>query len=880
MKLTRLGYVFGLILLTFPVVSGAQAIPLSIRIENNSLYINSCVTNLVAGIGYKGYVDGIEIFSTGDFGGFPCYSGDLFINNLASFYSLNTGQPFVSNFDFYANASFDQPPTKTFQVIYDGSNFTSPQAPSGNSSVMFFPGVMSSRLYETVGTVDCSSGLVSNDCIRENEQWVSIVDDNHSRLALNNSGDSINNIYTKDDTQGISDENETGIIDEAYGSNVYNSFINSLRSWKNDGTINDYHFIPYDWRLSLEDVITNGASTTDGRLTYRNDQNFSESYILNKLQDLQKNSDSGKVTLIGHSNGGLVIKALVQKLKDTNNPLYEKIDKIILVAVPQAGTPDALVALLHGKSIGYGAVMKNARARQLVEDMPSLYNLLPSQSYFDTVNFSPSITSIVTFEDDINYQTQLDEYGVVISTQGEMKNFILGTDGRVKPAFSDTVNPNIGNSQLLSESEVAHNLLDSFEPASTTKIIQIAGWGVETISGIDYQLKRDSYTLPHKSYKPRYVIDGDGTVVVPSALWMSTSTPNVERWWVNLPEFNGNSFIKNKHKDILEVQNVIAFIESKISSSTYSDVNNIVVDNISTLNSTMTRLHYTLHSPLTLGVYDSLGRYTGLDPVTLEVKEEIPDVFYEQIGEVQFISAPSDLALTLKMKGLDMGSFSLDIDKQQGNAIKDSVSFQGVPSRVSTLVELSIIPNNDIGSSILKIDQNGDGTVDKFLEIGESETVIYDITPPELNITFDITLRDVLFVGKDNLEMNPIISLSSTSINISDAQDNFTEIPFIRFKERPTRLKLSYNKIIRNGVITDVNNTHIIYDWQERNGILTDLDTKIIIKGQEKYLFSYKKFTDKTIIKERIGSKVVTTTREGFIPVTIETNNDLLIINY
>jgi pimeloyl-ACP methyl ester carboxylesterase len=880
MKLTRVGYVFGLILLAFPFVSGAQATPLSVRIESNNLYINSCSTNLVAGIGYKGYVDGVEIFSTGDFGGFPCYSGDLFINNLTSFYSLNTGQPFVSNFDFYASASFNQPPTKTFQVVYDGSNFTSPQAPLGNSSVMFFPGVMSSRLYETVGTVDCSSGLTSVDCIRENEQWVSILDANHSRLSMNANGDSVNNIYTKDDTQSINDESETGIIDEAYGNDVYNSFINSLRGWENDGTINDYHFIPYDWRLSLNDVITNGATTSEGRLTYRNDQDFSESFILKKLIELQKSSDSGKVTLIGHSNGGLVIKALVQKLKDTNNPLYEKIDKIILIAVPQVGTPDALVALLHGKPLAGGFVMRNARARNLVENMPSVYNLLPSQVYFDTVNFSPATTSVVTFEDNINYQTQLDEYGLIISNQNEMENFILGTDGRSKPSFSDIANPNIGNSLLLSESKSVHTVLDNFVPASSTKIIQVAGWGVETISGIDYQLKRDSYTLPHKSYKPRYVIDGDGTVVVPSALWMSTSSPNVERWWVNLEEYNNENAPDRVHKNILEISNLNELIKSKITNSSYFGVNNIIVNNVSTLVSNKTRLHYTLHSPLTLGVTDLQGRYTGLDPITMQIKEEIPDVFYEQIGEVQFISAPSDLALTLKMKGLDTGSFSLDIDKQQGNTIQDSVSFQGIPSTTSTLVELSIIPNTDISSSTLKIDQNGDGTVDKVLELGESETVIYDTTPPELNITFDIASKDVLLSGKDNLDTNPKVSLSTTSINIMDSQNNTTEIPFIKFKERPTRLKLSYNKIIRNGVITDVNNTHILYDWQEKKGELTDLDTKVVIRGQEKYIFSYKKSTNITTIKEKVGSKIATSIKEGFVSVTIETNNDLLKVNY
>jgi hypothetical protein len=71
-----------------------------------------------------------------------------------------------------------------------------------------------------------------------------------------------------------------------------------------------------------------------------------------------------------------------------------------------------------------------------------------------------------------------------------------------------------------------------------------------------------------------------------------------------------------------------------------------------------------------------------------------------------------------------------------------------------------------------------------------------------------------------------------------------------------------------------------LYDWQEKKGELTDLDTKVVIRGQEKYIFSYKKSTNITTIKEKVGSKIATSIKEGFVSVTIETNNDLLKVNY
>ena len=68
---------------------------------------------------------------------------------------------------------------------------------------------------------------------------------------------------------------------------------------------------------------------------------------------------------------------------------------------------------------------------------------------------------------------------------------------------------------------------------------------------------------------------------------------------------------------------------------------------------------------------------------------------------------------------------------------------------------------------------------------------------------------------------------------------------------------------MRNGVATTVPNTHILYDWQEKKGVLTDLDTKVTVKGVEKYIFNYKKANNVTIIKEKTSGGIVATTKPG-----------------
>lgn len=602
------------------------------------------------------------------------------------------------------------------------------------SNVLFFPGLMGSKLYEKGegGSVYCGPGITGSECFTDNELWFSTSDSSQAKLSLDVAGKSIFDIFTKNDTQKLdSDTDERGVLEEIFGLNTYKSFLADLKNWKQDGTIKDYAFIPYDWRFSLEDIITNGAIAIDGNLSYKNTQNFSESFILKKLEDLQKTSKSGKVTIIAHSNGGLVTKALVQKLKDTGNPLYDKIDKIIFVAVPQLGTPSAFINLLHGSDTGPGGfVMSNERSRQLAENMPTVYNLLPSASYFTMPQIPFAPEKLISFEDAPLFDPQISKYGLDISDETELKDYILGGDGRTKPIFDDTAHPNIGNSVLYNQAQNVHQILDSWQPSPDTKVIQVAGWGVETLSGFDYKAYKDFLGNEKISYTPNLVVDGDQTVVVPSALWMSTTSPNVERWWVDLKKYNKNNIPDRVHRDILEVPSLRNLINYEIKDSVFTDAENIIVNNTSTLISSDSRLHFTLHSPLTLGITDSEGKYSGMDPTTKKVKQEIPDVDYRQIGEVQFLSVPAGIPYTLKLQGYAEGSFSLDIEKQTGNTVTDTFLFEGIHSFISTLATIDIGTSFDVLTSKLKVDENGDGSVDKIYPIVAEPPVTPPPAPP------------------------------------------------------------------------------------------------------------------------------------------------------
>ena len=117
-------------------------------------------------------------------------------------------------------------------------------------------------------------------------------------------------------------------------------------------------------------------------------------------------------------------------------------------------------------------------------------------------------------------------------------DFLLAKDGgRVKPATNDISSAEILNSAIIDYATSTHATLDSWTPPTGIEVSQIAGWGADTIAGIDFYtpppISAASILEPIRKYKPIFTEDGDGIVPVPSALMMASST-SVKRYWVIL----------------------------------------------------------------------------------------------------------------------------------------------------------------------------------------------------------------------------------------------------------------------------------------------------------------------------------------------------------
>ncbi|MBM2817935.1 MAG: hypothetical protein HW401_525, partial [Parcubacteria group bacterium] len=385
-------------------------------------------------------------------------------------------------------------------AVSDGVIFTpwlevSITEPSGFSSVAFIPGIQASRLYR-------------QDLLWENQLWEPNRNGDARKLFMDKDGKSVDaGIYTRD----IIKETNVPISADGLGLNIYKKFSESMDKLVASSTIAEWKALPYDWRFDLSDIVGGGVKWLDGNISFISQKSEGQlPYMISELEELASNSKNGKVTIITHSNGGLVAKALLKKLAEMKgrgeSDLIDKIDRLIMVAAPQLGTPQAITSMLHGdgQELGFGFLLSAPVAREFAENMLGAYNLLPSEKYFSTV-----LNPIIKFDSSVDKLNNWRlSYGDEISDYAKFQDFILGKEGRTKPSSGNISIPNVLNASLLGVSENNHRTLDDWQIPASIEVTQIAGWGLDTVSGVEYYTQFECVPNPQRPdvCVPQYVL--------------------------------------------------------------------------------------------------------------------------------------------------------------------------------------------------------------------------------------------------------------------------------------------------------------------------------------------------------------------------------------
>ena len=678
-------------------------------------------------------------------------------------------------------------------------NFNKPKASLNPvSDIIFLPGIMGSNLYKTDYYHSSTSPM--------NKIWPSIFTGDQLKMKIDNTNELFKYGYNYDSGSDrvsveadLNDKLYAGVTRTMYALDLYDSFLAELDRLKANNEMTDYSAIPYDFRLATDNIYCDGQTFYDkvyyntnklANRDYYRPWNCQLSFIYQDLQKHINKSKTGKVTLIGHSYGGLVIKEFLKQLEDSKDPIIEKIDKVILVAVPQGGAPESVINMLHGKGIGYLGLPISAKTeRELALTFPSVYQLLPSEALIKSVNRdigSPLVSFIsrqakAATGTAADYSKQINKYGNTIDNFSELSDYLLNKESSIRATTTDDLRRAATvYSNLLTHAASEKVKLDNYVPTTTIQIHQIAGWGLPSDVGYVYDYinmcvnynndgnvgdstvsvklnctKVGSESLLNVTMNK----DGDDTVPTASALWMSTTTnSNVHNWWVDLKGYNNFRLFKISHKDLLAatpaLNKVLGLVRNKDNNIQY----------ISATSPKYTNKNYTTysaHSPVNMTITDSIGNISGYDSQTDTIVNHIKDVYYRQIGDTKIIIAPADMNYNVNLVGYEKGVYTLNVNSYNSDDMEiATTTYYAVPTAPSSQ---SYIKHDILATSTsLLLDYNNNGLVDAILNASKTDN--------RLSYTATSTVKEVIKIS------DYLIFATTTSYNDGPITPNPTII--------------------------------------------------------------------------------------------------------
>ncbi|MDD5720886.1 MAG: hypothetical protein PHT16_00335 [Candidatus Pacebacteria bacterium] len=606
-----------------------------------------------------------------------------FDNTTNSIWVTNYSSNTISKVDIYTGAKIDYAvATKPYDIAFEGvTNSVWVTNPNSNiiskisigepvqhpccSSVLFLPGIKGSVLKTGSDTLWPPTIFSFNDV---------------SQLALTTSGESVNDVHTD------------GVLNTFYGTPIYAPFSNFMNGLVANGTMKEWIPFAYDWRFSPETILQNGVKTANGTVD-----------VMQEIETLASQSKTGKVTIIAHSMGGFLGKTIIKKLQDEGKDNI--IDSFVMVGTPQLGTPQAVASILHGDDEGIvaGLITNPIGIRRIAQNMPSAYNLLPSPQYFTKIS-----NPVITFNTDAPFtQVWRDFWGTAINTYSGFLSFVTGTGIiRTKPIEQNLQDPEVLRPEFMTNAANFHSTYDNYQFPDHIRVVQVAGWGSPTTKSIEYKMDHG-----YPNYDTKFTIEGDGTVVFPSAVSLVAD----ETYFFNIIDYNKAFNSNAQHRDLLStntLQNLIQSVTKK------EDITNI--DFLSTTKPLVANLSDQLivstHSPVILGVYDQLGNFTGIDPNqdlsanVLSIKENIPGSTFLYTSGSQNIFLPKVGNYNFIYKGDGNGPTTVAIENFTADVATPIVSYTDIPTTSSTAATFTVqsaTPEN----TTIKLDVNGEGVI-------------------------------------------------------------------------------------------------------------------------------------------------------------------------
>ena len=422
-------------------------------------------------------------------------------------------------------------------------------------------------------------------------------------------------------------------INADYSKTLIDDLVNNKKYTEN---LNLFLFA-YDWRRSSYDSAV------------INDSELKKPSLLQEIDKIIETSKTDKVDIIAHSQGGLVVKRLLYEHPEYKN----KINKLIFVGVPNLGAPKAAKVLLYGDSmdIAYlGMGLDPNETKKISQNMPSVYELLPSQEYFN------------------KHEQYISEQQPTLSSPGaEVPDFYQSYDFLGTKTF--LANKGL-NSQLINQADNFHSSgYDNLDfTGSGIKTYNIVGCQTDTLDKIMVPLNRDPYII---------TTAGDGTVPLDSA----NNIPGAQTFYA----------FDSSHATMLTQDGIRQEIENLLTDGSLSTNDKITqFSNQCHYNSTIV----SVHSPVNLNVYDEQGNHLGPNDQG-GVDTNIYGAQYDVIGHSKFAFLPPGHNYTIKLIATGAGHFDLYSGVIKDGQEVNTAYYSSVPISSTSTADLVLNSTND-----------------------------------------------------------------------------------------------------------------------------------------------------------------------------------------
>ncbi len=435
---------------------------------------------------------------------------------------------------------------------------------------------------------------------------------------------------------------------------------------------------PYDWRMSVSTIAP---------------------LLATKIYEIQSETNAPKVHLVGHSMGGLVAK---QYMADFGG---EAVASVAFIGTPHLGSMKATKMLLYGDSMGLGIgkvkVLNANRAKTISQNMPGVYDLLPSKKYTE-------LAREALFS---HYDSE------------EAHTTILGYDHENTKGYMVSAG---SNEQLIPRSEIVHEEIDSFSAGSIPVYNFVGctegGQDSATISAIQLKNRMALGLDGKKRIKSDYQLlytSGDGIVSSLSA----SSVPASQTYMVkdtshtSLPSSSGLGSV------------LLAYYKQE--TPVLSGAVSAMTTECSVLGKAIS-----IHGPVHVSVVDAGGNKTEAD-ADGTITEAITGVSYTQIDDVTFVYVPHAFTGEIQITPKESpASFDVYVRSLSATAeVESQTLFSQIPIQTGSVYSLAISPAQEV--SVVLEEEQDSTMLSHAITAQVSGEESSDITPPATSVSVE-----------------------------------------------------------------------------------------------------------------------------------------------